>query len=310
MIKSFYKIHDFSFSLSTNCDNARVHLEALFPALHAEHTECIAEWHCQRVAEYVGTPLYTVCENDSTTMQSETLCKSLDHIEWSITKKILQTHRHLLQVHAAALAYEEKALVIVGPSGAGKSSLALSLLLQGWKLLSDEIVFIDPSSYRIFSFPRNLHISSETLMHFPELDTGNNMSTCTDASGKSRINTALFRGTGTTLSAHPWCLVFPDHRPDYVTALTPLGKTASLALLTVQTINLGEFGMRGLEALSHFIDTCDSYILTSRDFISASSVLSRFVKNSRQNIKPTGKYDNLSDKINRINNVARPTGVC
>jgi len=305
MIKRFYKIHDFHFSLSTNCDNAGVRLERLFPALHTETAECSTEWHFQRVAEHAGLPLYTVYANGKAALQSDTLSKALDYVEWSITTRILHTHSHFLQIHAAALVFGERALVISGPPGSGKSSLALSLLLQGWGFLSDEIVFLDPSSYRIFSFPRNLHVSSETLRHFPTLERGYEVCSSTDASGKSRIDAALIPGSVVMTSALPWSLVFPDHRPDYITALTPLGKTASLALLTAQTINLGEFGMRGLEALSHFVGTCDSYTLTSSDLISASRALSRFGENTT----PLCINDNHSGKIDRNKNITMPIGV-
>ena len=289
-MRSFYRIHDFCFMLSTNCNNAGVLLERLFPSLQTVSTEYSAEWHFQRDADHSGIPLYTIYADGKAALQSETLNKALDHLEWSITTRILHAHRHFLQIHAAALVADEGALIIVGPSGSGKSSLALSLLLQGWKCLSDEIVFIDPSSCRIFSFPRNFHLSHETLRHFPTLDMGDDLIAFTDASGKSRIDPALITGEWTTISAQPWCLVFPAHGPDYLTALTPLGETPSLMLLSAQALNLGEFGMKGLEALAHFAGKCDSYMLTSSDLSSASSILSHLMKNSRKNKKPTCKY--------------------
>lgn len=278
MSKRCYKIHDFYFSLATNCEHASILLEQLFPAHHEEPTQCSADWYVLRGASDHGETSYSIYADDRVTLQTETLDKAIDHIEWSITVKTLQAHRHLLQIHAAALAFEDRAVVIAGPPGAGKSSLALSLLSQGWKFLSDEIAFIDPSSCRIFSFPRNLHISSETLRYFPVRSRGDAVFSSLDASGKTRIDAALLAGTGTSISARPWLLVFPDHRQDYIASLAPLGKTASLALLSAQALNLGEFGIRGLEALTHFVGLCDTYMLMSRDLLSASALLSHLVK--------------------------------
>ncbi|PTL83807.1 potassium transporter TrkH [Vitiosangium sp. GDMCC 1.1324] len=48
-------------------------------------------------------------------------------------------------LHAAAVAFSGKALVIVGPSGAGKSTLARSAVAAGGALLSDETVALLPS---------------------------------------------------------------------------------------------------------------------------------------------------------------------
>ena len=290
-MRRFYKIHDFCFLLSTNCDNAGVLLERLFPSLHTVSAEYSAEWHLQRDAEHSGIPLYNVYADGKAALQAETLNKALDYLEWSITTRILHAHRHFLQIHAAALVAEEGALILVGPSGAGKSSLALSLLVQGWKCLSDEIVFIDPTTFRLFCFPRSFHIGYETLRHFPTLDMGDDVLAFTDASGKSRIDPALITSEWTSITAHPWCLVFPIHGPDYVTVLTPLGETPSLLLLAAQALNLGDFGIRGLDALAHFVGQCDSYMLTSSDISSAALILSRLTKNSGENTKPPCKYD-------------------
>ncbi len=308
-MRRFYKIHDFCFTLSTDCDNARVLLERLFPSLHTVSAEYSTEWHLHRDAEDSGIPLYTIYADGKAALQSETLDKALDRLEWSITTRILHAHRHFLQIHAAALVGEQGALMIVGPSGSGKSSLALSLLLQGWKCLSDEIVFIDPSSLRIFSFPRNFHLSRETLRHFPALVMRDDVLAFTDASGKSRIDPALITGEWTTISAQPWCLVFPAHGPDYLAALTPLGQTHSLTLLTAQTLNLGEFGMRGLEALAHFAGKCDSYMLTSNDLSSASGILSHLTKNSRNNTKPTCNNDHQLYTLDRNEEVTMTMGI-
>jgi hypothetical protein len=48
-------------------------------------------------------------------------------------------------LHAAAVAFSGKALVIVGPSGAGKSTLARAAVAAGGALLSDETVGLLPS---------------------------------------------------------------------------------------------------------------------------------------------------------------------
>ena len=45
-------------------------------------------------------------------------------------------------LHAACLAVDDRALILVGPSGAGKSTLALSLLGRGSRYLSDEYTLL------------------------------------------------------------------------------------------------------------------------------------------------------------------------
>lgn len=55
-------------------------------------------------------------------------------------------------LHASAVAFSGRALVVVGPSGAGKSTLARSAVAAGGALLSDETVGLLPSG-RVFGSP-------------------------------------------------------------------------------------------------------------------------------------------------------------
>ena len=50
---------------------------------------------------------------------------------------------YLLSMHAAALNWRGRTLLLSGPSGSGKSTLAATLLARGGELLSDEPVVLD-----------------------------------------------------------------------------------------------------------------------------------------------------------------------
>ena len=64
----------------------------------------------------------------------------------------------LRAVQAVVVERGGRALAFVGRAGAGKSTLAAHLLAGGWRLVSDDVVFIDDR--------RGLAISNQTLMTF------------------------------------------------------------------------------------------------------------------------------------------------
>lgn len=74
--------------------------------------------------------------------------------------------RGRLALHAAAVADDEAAILLLGPSGAGKSTLAAALSrLAGWRVLSDDISLLDvdatpptawPSGTRLCLWPDSL----------------------------------------------------------------------------------------------------------------------------------------------------------
>jgi hypothetical protein len=64
-------------------------------------------------------------------------------------------------LHAAALDISGRALVLCGPSGAGKTTLTLALAARGYRILSEEIVWIGPSA-DVRGLPRPIHIPADS----------------------------------------------------------------------------------------------------------------------------------------------------
>jgi len=55
----------------------------------------------------------------------------------------------MMQLHATAVAFDQKAVVITGPSGAGKSSLALQMMAFGADLVADDQVILTSNQHRL-----------------------------------------------------------------------------------------------------------------------------------------------------------------
>jgi len=72
-------------------------------------------------------------------------------------------------VHAAALVWRGRALVLPGLSRAGKSTLALALVLEGARYLSDELLAFTRAG-RAEPLPRAFKIRDECVAYFPELE--------------------------------------------------------------------------------------------------------------------------------------------
>lgn len=70
-------------------------------------------------------------------------------------------------VHAAVVAFRDRAIVLVAPSGFGKSTTTWALLHHGFEYLSDEIAPIDPRTFRVLPFPRALCLKKEPPGGYP-----------------------------------------------------------------------------------------------------------------------------------------------
>jgi hypothetical protein len=87
-----------------------------------------------------------------------------------ITQLFLQQIKHAMQIHAAAVvAPNGQGWMISGDSGAGKTSLTLLCLLNGWRCLTDEFVFVpSPDSRVVQGLQRNFNLKERSFGHFPQ----------------------------------------------------------------------------------------------------------------------------------------------
>lgn len=72
-------------------------------------------------------------------------------------------------IHAASVALEDKAVLIVGQSGAGKTSIALSCVTQGWSYLGDDAVIVRASPARVGALYGSARLRADTFARFPDI---------------------------------------------------------------------------------------------------------------------------------------------
>ena len=88
-------------------------------------------------------------------------------------------------LHAAAVSLNDRMLLLAGRSGLGKSTLAYALGRSGFKVMTDDSVYLQRRPrLRAWGMPRYLHISEESRRFFPELSA---VAAQLSARGKNKI---------------------------------------------------------------------------------------------------------------------------
>jgi hypothetical protein len=79
---------------------------------------------------------------------------------------------HLAPMHAACVAWRDKAIVLCGDSGAGKTSLAYACARQGWTYLSDDGTYVirGRSEPWVAGRPFRIRFRESARKLFPELE--------------------------------------------------------------------------------------------------------------------------------------------
>lgn len=101
---------------------------------------------------------------------------AVQHLVWLVTQESLGCVEDAVALHAAGLAYDNRALLLIGPSGSGKSTLAFELLRRGLQYLSDEAVLVSTVDATVRGFPRSIglkeraHDADGIVRLRPEID--------------------------------------------------------------------------------------------------------------------------------------------
>lgn len=138
--------------------------------------------------------------------------------------------RGLYQLHAsAAVDPQGIAFLFAGPSGVGKSTLAYALSRQGWRILGDDGVVLEPTpdGAKLHAWREPLQVSSALAHEFPELRARQHFENVNDP--RRRIPMPALAAHHAPLGA----IIFP--RRAACDRLTPMSQTMALAELIVQS---------------------------------------------------------------------------
>lgn len=96
--------------------------------------------------------LFTLCPDDPRSMYG--VSYPLAHIQWVVLRNVSLRARDHHLIHAGAVSWGNQAVIFPAVADSGKTTLSLSLVRQGFKLLSDEIACLDRNRSIVEPFPR------------------------------------------------------------------------------------------------------------------------------------------------------------
>ncbi len=84
---------------------------------------------------------------------------------------VLSPSLGVIALHAGCVVRDGKAILLAAPSGVGKSTLALTLAVRGWSLLSDDWTFVSDASngLSVWGMQSSIKLLPDARLYFPEL---------------------------------------------------------------------------------------------------------------------------------------------
>lgn len=151
----------------------------------------------------------------------------------------LLPYQNLYHLHAAGLVRGETGYLFIGESGSGKSSLSLSLVRQGWRYLSDDVLLFRPSMSGVeaLSFRKRFFLDPALSRHYHEISAHLEETPYGDDT-KQLFDVESVYPDQFSSNCFPRILIFTRIVPHAESALVPIDRASVLVRLMQQSATL------------------------------------------------------------------------
>lgn len=183
-------------------------------------------------------------------------------LEWGMNWCIAGHAHHFLMLHAAVLERNGRSLIMPGDPGAGKSTLTAALMLDGWRLLSDEITLIDRDDGLLRGLARPVSLKNASIdiiqAHAPEAVMGD-VARDTHKGTVAHLRPSALSVEQVGIAARPAWVVFPRWKAQTETRLSPHSKSAAFLHLASHAFNYSLLGPLGFQLVADLMDACECW---------------------------------------------------
>lgn len=204
--------------------------------------------------------------------------QALPVFEWGFNWCVASYQHQYLAIHAAVLERNGKALIMPAPPGSGKSTLCAALMLEGWRLLSDEMCLVDLDNGDIVPFVRPISLKNQSLNLIQQWYPSAQVRQITTGTTKGTVGFLLptaFSWQAYEQVAKPAWVVFPQYNASVVELqLSSLSKADAFMHLANNAFNYAVLAEQGFYSLGQLIHNVKAYRLEYSDIDQAISELS------------------------------------
>ncbi len=185
-------------------------------------------------------------------------------LEWGMNWCVTGHAHTWLTLHSAVLEKNGRAVLLPAPPGSGKSTLCAMLMLNGWRLLSDEMALLDPMSGLITPSPRPVSLKNQSIALIRQMAPDAVMGPVAHDTMKGRV--AHLKASDISLERADQCVppawvVFPKYASGASLTATERAKSTSLLDLASNSFNHHIHGRAGFELLVRVVDRSDCFDL-------------------------------------------------
>lgn len=180
------------------------------------------------------------------------LAQAAPMLEWGLNWCVASRPLGYLVMHAGMVARGDQALMMPGVPGAGKSTLTAALcLLEGWRLLSDELAILNPATGLMQPHPRPISLKNASI-ELVRIWPGASVGRVYHDTRKGSLSHLACPPSALAAAAQParvrWVL-FPRFEAGAAPVCEEISRVEAFTLISEQSFNRERMGETGFDAL-------------------------------------------------------------
>lgn len=185
--------------------------------------------------------------------------------EWCLNWCISNHMHQYLIIHAAVVEKDGYAVILPGQPGSGKSTLCASLVLSGWRLLTDELALVSLDGCTVTPLPRPVSLKNESIEVIRRFSPGVTIGKTASDTVKGTVAHMKAPADSVQRSvelAQPAWVIMPRYEANAETQLERNTRASTLMTLAELSFNYSLLGRQGFEALATLVDASECFTLT------------------------------------------------
>ena len=165
---------------------------------------------------------------------------------------LMRTRRDLLWLHAAAAAWQDRAVILAGIGGQGKSALVTGLCHQGWTYLAEDLLPLNPRTGQVLPFAQTPSVREQRGQELPSARLRELRKTVVD------LDLAQ-------VAQHPLpvaALILPTYTRQTPPALTPCSPAMAAVELLQHCLNFKDHGEDAVRCVCELLLQVPAFRLT------------------------------------------------
>lgn len=242
-------------------------LQRVYRAFPLEDDEPFADFHVEVMGgrvwrAAVGRPQCRFRIDGVEPFEPFSAANALPHFEWGVNWCFANRFHQYCLLHAGALALGANAVVMAAVPGSGKSTLSAAMMLNGWRLLSDEFGVLNPETGQLLAMLKPVALKNQSIDVIRAFSADAVVGPTFHGTRKGDVAHLAPNDASVAarhVPAYPRVVIFPRYRAGAALRVERLAPEPSFARLAFNSFNYALLGSVSFNAVADVVKSCPAF---------------------------------------------------